>query len=174
MVIDLSPIYASPAVLAPTMVAAGVWLAELLARPGPRRYLVLDEVWRVLADRGVATWVRSTMKLARGLGASVVLITHTLGDFGAIGAAGSEAARVSESLVADTATRAVMAQPETSIEHARSTLGLTARECELLPKLAKGRALWHLGAERVALVHQLIPSAVLELTDTDQRMTGRR
>jgi type IV secretory pathway VirB4 component len=174
VVIDLSPIYESPAVLGPTMVAAGAWLAELLASAGPQRYLVLDEVWRVLADRGVATWVRSTMKLARSLGAAVVLVTHTLDDFGTIGYAGSEAARVSEGLVADTATRVVMAQPDAAVELTRSQLGLTTREAELLPGLAKGRALWHVGASDVALVRHMMPPEVLELTDTDQRMTGLR
>jgi type IV secretory pathway VirB4 component len=174
VVVDLSPIYSSPAALAPTMVAAGAWLAELLASPGPQRFLVLDEVWRVLADRGVAIWVKATMKLARGLGAAVVLITHTLGDFGSVGAAGSEAARVSEALVADTATRVVMAQPDSALAVTRSCLGLSGAESELLPSLARGTALWHLGAERLALTRQMIPSAVLELTDTDERMTGRR
>jgi hypothetical protein len=104
----------------------------------------------------------------------VVLITHTLGDFGSVGAAGSEAARVSEALVADTATRVVMAQPDSALAVTRSCLGLSGAESELLPSLARGTALWRLGAERLALTRQMIPSAVLELTDTDERMTGRR
>jgi hypothetical protein len=60
------------------------------------------------------------------------------------------------------------------VELTRSQLGLTSREAELLPGLAKGRALWHVGARDVALVRHMMPPEVLELTDTDQRMTGRR
>ena len=80
---------------------------------------------------------------------------------------------MSEALVSDTATRVIMAQPDAAVELTRHQLGLTSPEAELLPALTKGRALWHLGAKDVALVRHMLPPEVLELTDTDQRMTGR-
>jgi type IV secretory pathway VirB4 component len=106
--LDLSPVYANAALLAPTMVAAGSWLTGALARPGRQYVLVLDETWQVLADPGIGRWLRSTMKLARALGAAVVLVTHSLGDFRAVGDERSEAARVAASLVADTGACALL------------------------------------------------------------------
>ena len=155
VVIDLSACYRSPAALGPVMVAAGTWLTETLARPGRRRVLVLDETWQVLGDPGVGRWLRSTMKLARALGVAVALLTHTLSDFESVGTAGSEAARLSSALVADTATRALLAQPDPAVGRTAEILDLGPPEAALLPRLARGRALWRVGPA-AALVHHLV------------------
>ena len=169
--LDLSPVYRNAALLAPTMVAAGSWLTGALAQPGRQYVLVLDETWQVLADPGIGRWLRSTMKLARALGAAVVLITHSLGDFRAVGDARSEAARLAASLVADTGVRALLAHSDAAVEETARSLDLSRAETELLPHLGRGVALWHVGNER-ALVRHHVPSALLEAFDTDTEMIG--
>jgi type IV secretory pathway VirB4 component len=170
--VDLSPVYTNPAVLAPTMVAAGSWLTASLATPGSQHLLVLDETWQVLADPGVGRWLRSTMKLARALGAAVVLVTHSLADFRAVGDERSEAARLAASLVADTASRALLAHSDASVRDTASALELTETEAEVLPHLGRGVALWHVG-EHARLVRHRVPSALLAALDTDAAMLGR-
>ena len=169
--LDLSPVYSNPALLAPTMVAAGSWLTGALALPGRQYVLVLDETWQVLADPGIGRWLRSTMKLARALGASVVLVTHSLGDFRAVGDERSEAARLAASLVADTGVRALLAHSDAAIEESASALDLSRAETELLPHLGRGVALWHIGEGR-ALVRHRVPTALLDAFDTDAEMIG--
>ena len=70
------------------------------------------------------------------------LLTHTLSDFESVGTAGSEAARLASALVADTATRALLAQPDPAV-------GRTAEVQALCkgPSLgsAGGPTLMHLG-----------------------------
>jgi len=133
---------------------------------------VLDETWQVLSDPGAARWLRQTMKLSRALGVSVLLVTHRIGDFDAIGAAGSEAARIAHSLVADTSARAVLAQPEAAVSETASSLDLSAKEAGLLPRLGRGRAIWHVGAHR-ALVQHLVPDELEWALDTDAEMRTR-
>lgn len=169
VLVDLSAVYRNPHVLAPTMVAAGSWIREALARPGRQHVLVLDETWQVLSHAGVGSWLRSTMKLARSLGTSVVLVTHHLSDFDAVGPAGSEAARTAASLVADTATHVLLAQPPRSVAETTRALALTAAESEVLPRLGRGRALWRVG-ELACLVRHHLPSALVGALDTDAEM----
>jgi type IV secretory pathway VirB4 component len=170
--VDLSASYRSPAALAPVMVAAGSWLSEAMAKHRSQHVLVLDETWQVLSDPGAARWLRQTMKLSRALGVSVLLVTHRIGDFDAIGSAGSEAARIAHSLVADTSARAVLAQPDTALSETVASLDLSRKEAELLPRLGRGRAIWHVGPHR-ALVQILVPSELESATDTDAEMRAR-
>jgi type IV secretory pathway VirB4 component len=170
--LDLSPVYQSPGALAPTMVAAGSWLAGAMSVPGRQSLLVLDETWQVLADAGIGRWLRSTMKLARGLGAAVVLVTHGLSDFAAVGDARSEAARLSASLVADAGSVALLHHGEAALQASVEAFGLSGVESELLSNLRRGTALWHLGG-RAYVVHHLVPAELLEALDTDAEMLGR-
>jgi type IV secretory pathway VirB4 component len=169
VLVDLSALYDSPGVLAPAMVAAGSWIRSALARPGRQHLLVLDETWQVLGHSGVGAWLRQTMKLARSLGTSVVLVTHHLSDFEAAGAAGSEAARTAASLVSDTATHVLLAQPPKALSESTSALGLSTPEAELLARLGRGRALWKVG-EVSCLVHHRVPSILCGALDTDAEM----
>ena len=170
--VDLSPVYTNPSVLAPTMVAAGSWLTASLATPGSQYLLVLDETWQVLADPGIGRWLRSTMKLARALGAAVVLVTHGLADFRAVGDERSEAARLAASLVADTASRALLAHSDAAVTETAAALDLGAAEAEVLPHLGRGVALWHIG-EHARLIRHLVPPPLLEALDTDAAMLAR-
>ncbi|HTW97919.1 MAG TPA: hypothetical protein VMD59_04035, partial [Acidimicrobiales bacterium] len=170
--LDLSPVYHSPAALAPTMVAAGSWLAHAIGAPGRQSLLVLDETWQVLGEAGIGRWLRSTMKLARALGAAVVLVTHSLGDFSAVGDARSEAARLSGSLVADAGSVALLRHGDAALALTREAFGLGEVEAGLLGQLQRGTALWHV-AKRAYLVEHLVPSALREVLDTDAEMLGR-
>jgi len=169
--VDLSAVYGNPSVLAPTMVAAGSWLTATLAVPGRQSVLVLDETWQVLADPGIGRWLRSTMKLARSLGTAVVLVTHALSDFQAVGDERSEAARLAASLVADTASRVLLAHSDAAVGETASLLDLTRAEAEILTHLRRGVGLWHVG-EHVALVRHLVPPGLLDAFDTDAEMLG--
>ncbi len=170
--VDLSPVYAHPSVLAPTMIAAGSWLTSALAAHGRQHLLVLDETWQVLADPGIGRWLRGTMKLARALGAAVVLVTHGLSDFRAVGDERSEAARLAASLVGDTASRALLSHADAAAAETASALELSRAEASLLPRLRRGIALWHVG-EHAALVRHLVPPALEQLLDTDAEMARR-
>jgi hypothetical protein len=112
------------------------------------------------------------MKLARALGASVVLVTHGLADFRAVGDERSEAARLAASLVADTASRALLAHSDAALAETASVLELAKAESELLPHLRRGVALWHVG-EHARLVRHLVPRSLLGAFDTDAEMLGR-
>lgn len=169
VLVDLSAVYDNPGVLAPTMVAAGSWIRSALARPGRQHLLVLDETWQVLAHAGVGVWLRQTMKLARSLGTSVVLVTHHLSDFEAVGQAGSEAARTAASLVADTATHVLLAQPPRALAESAGALGLTSREAEVLAHLGRGTALWKVGGLTCVVRHR-VPDMLVGALDTDAEM----
>ena len=103
---------------------------------------------------------------------AVALLTHTLSDFESVGPAGSEAARLASALVADTATRAILAQPDPAVGRTAEILDLGPPEAALLPRLARGRALWRVGSA-AALVHHLVPAPLMAAVDTDARIEGR-
>jgi hypothetical protein len=63
-------------------------------------------------------------------------------------------------------------QPTDQMRDATELLGLTAPEAQLLPRLAKGRALWKVG-DRTAVVAHVIGTAERSFCDTDARMTSR-
>ena len=56
-----------------------------------------------------------------------------------------------------------------SWDDARSLLELSDTEADALPRLPRGRALWHVGSLRAAVDHHLAASE-LAIVDTDQRM----
>ena len=108
--LDLSAVFASPA-LAMLMTCATGWLQAVLAeRGGPKRLVVVDEAWAVLHDLATARWLQATFKLARSLGVANVAVVHRLSDLRAAGAAGSAQQRLAEGLLADTETRVLFGQ----------------------------------------------------------------
>ena len=66
-------------------------------------------------------------------------------------------------------TRILFRQSTDQIPEAKSLLGLTDVEAELLPKLAVGRALWRVG-DHTAIVQHRIGSAEWDICDTDGRL----
>ena len=75
-------------------------------------------------------------------------------------------------LLADTQTRVLFRQSSDQVDDAARLLGLTAPEIQLLPRLAKGRALWKVG-DRTAVVAHVIGKAERGFCDTAARMASR-
>jgi hypothetical protein len=173
VVIDLSALYASPA-LGLLMTCATAWLqATLQHDDGIHRLIVIDESWAVLANLAIARWLQAGFKLARAFGAANVAVVHRLSDLRAAGAEGSEQQRLAEGLLADSETRVIFGQPPSEVESATDLLGLTSTEADLLPRLPRGVALWKVG-QRAFLVEHRLGRQEARLVDTDRRMSSFR
>ncbi len=169
VVIDLSALYASPA-LGLLMTCATAWLQTTLQNDdGIRRLVIIDESWAVLQNLAIARWLQAGFKLARAFGAANVAVVHRLSDLRAAGADGSEQQRLAEGLLADSETRVIFGQPPSEVEAATDLLGLTSTEADLLPRLPRGVALWKVG-QRAFLVEHRLGRHEAQLVDTDRRM----
>jgi hypothetical protein len=169
VVLDLSALYASPA-LAILMTCAAAWLQAVLNRDdGVGRLVVVDEAWAILSNLAVARWLQASFKLARAFGVANVAVVHRLSDLRATGGDGSEQQRLSEGLLADAETRVVFAQPPSEVQAATELLGLTTTEAELLPRLPRGVALWKVGSRSLLIEHRM-GAHEAALIDTDARM----
>jgi len=172
VVLDLSAVYASPA-LGILITCAAAWLqAAFRSGDRVRRILVVDEAWAVLSDLAIARWLRSAAKLSRSFGVATVVVLHRLSDLAAAGAAGSEQVRLAEGLLADAETRVIYGQPPGEVEAASHLLGLSSTEAELLPRLPRGVALWKIGTRSFLVEHRLARRE-LSFVDTDARMAAR-
>jgi type IV secretory pathway VirB4 component len=170
VVLDLSGVYHSTA-LPLVMTCIMAWLRRLLeARAGQRHtYVVVDEAWVPLSELAIVRWLREGIKLARQYGTSWWLVLHKVGDLAAVGAAGSEQARVAQSLLDDLEIRVVYAQAAGEIARHGDLLGLTETERALLPRLGQGRALWKIGERSAVVQHRTSPGEDA-LIDSDQAM----
>jgi len=167
--LDLSAVFASPA-LPVLMTCATAWLqAVLAARPGTKRLVVVDEAWAILRDLSTARWLQSTFKLSRSLGVANLAVVHRLSDLRAVGASGSAEERLAEGLLADSETRVVFGQAPSEAGVTRQLLGLTATEGDLISQLPRGVALWKVG-ERSFLVEHAVGPTEASLIDTDAAM----
>jgi type IV secretory pathway VirB4 component len=174
VVLDLSGVYHSAA-LALVMTCVMAWLRRLLESQAGRHhtYVVVDEAWVPLARPAIARWVREGIKLARQYGTSWWMVLHKVGDLAAVGGAGSEQARIAQSLLEDLEIRIVYAQSPGEIAKHGELLGLSETERELLPRLGQGRGLWKIGERSAVVQHRLSP-AELALVDSDQAMHRTR
>ncbi len=170
VVLDLSGVYHSAA-LSLVMTSVMAWLRRLLESRAGRHhtYVVVDEAWVPLSELAIVRWLREGIKLARQYGTSWWLVLHKVGDLAAVGAAGSEQARVAQSLLEDLEIRIIYAQAAGEVARHGDLLGLTETEKALLPKLGQGRGLWKIG-ERSAVVQHRISPAEAVLVDSDQAM----
>jgi hypothetical protein len=169
VVLDLSAVFASPA-LAVLMTCATGWLQAILAEPGgPKRLVVVDEAWAVLHDLATARWLQAAFKLARAVGVANVAVVHRLSDLRAAGAEGSAQQRLAEGLLADAETRVVFGQPAAEAEASGHLLRLTGTERDLVSRLPRGVALWKVG-ERSFLVEHAVGALEAALVDTDAAM----
>jgi type IV secretory pathway VirB4 component len=169
VVIDLSALFASPA-LALLMTCATAWLqAELRADLGHKTLIVVDEAWAVLRNPATARWLQATFKLSRALGVANVAVVHRVSDLSAAGSDGSTEQRLAEGLLADSETRVVFGQSPGEAESTASALGLTGVERDLIGRLPRGVALWRVG-ERSFLVEHIISAREAAITDTDAAM----
>ena len=74
-------------------------------------------------------------------------------------------------LLADTQTRVLFRQSSDQVADARSLLGLTSTEAQVLARLCRGRALWKVGGH-TAVVQHAIGRAERDFCDTDARMAA--
>ena len=174
IVIDLSAVHQDPDALTVVMIAATGWLQALLAAPEsddvPRRIQVLEEIWALLGSERVAKYYQSCQKLARSYGVANISVAHRISDLRAQSDDGTSAAKVSMGILADTQTRILFRQSSDQVPEATALLGLSSVEAEILPRLARGRALWRVG-DHTAIVQHRIGSAEWEICDTDGRLT---
>jgi hypothetical protein len=169
VVLDLSRLYASPA-LGLLMVCALSWLqSTLVVGSATKRLVVLDEAWALLSHLATARWLQATFKLSRSYGVANVAVVHRLSDLKAAGQEGSEQQRLAEGLLADAETRVVFGQAPGEAERAGELLGLSRNEQALLCQLPPGVALWRVGQTSFLVEHELCPEE-LELADTDGAM----
>lgn len=169
VVLDLSRLYASPA-LGLLMVCALSWLQNaLVAGPPGQRLVVLDEAWAVLSHLATARWLQATFKLSRAYGVANIAVLHRLSDLRAAGEEGSEQQRLAEGLLSDAETRVCFAQAPGEVDSAGELLGLTWTERQLVGQLPRGVALWRVGQDAYLVEHDLSPEE-RALADTDAAM----
>jgi type IV secretory pathway VirB4 component len=178
VVLDLSAVYHSGA-LGILMTCAAAWQraaitdqharADREGRSAPKVINVVDEAWKIVGVQGIGEWLQDSFKRSRAYGIQNVIVMHRLSDLSAAGAAGSREVALAEGLLHDAQTRVVYAQYEDEIPRVREALGLTSVECEVLPQLDPGVALWKVG-RRSFLVQHRYGAAEAQLVDTDARM----
>ena len=169
--LDLSALYGSPA-LGILMICAASWLQGAVrarAESGERSLFVIDEAWAVLRDVAVARWLQASWKLARSWGVSNLAVLHRISDLAAVGEEGSEERNLANGILLDSETKILYAQPSGELAHADHVLGLTPAERDVLPRLARGVALWNV-AGRSSLVQHLLGPDELNLVDSDHAM----
>jgi type IV secretory pathway VirB4 component len=172
MVLDLSSVFHDAEALPLVMLCATNWTTSLFAGgdTGARRLQIVDEAWAVLRDLHSTLSLQAAFKLARHWGVANVAVIHRLGDLGAQSDTGSAASKVAAGLLSDCPTRVVFSQADESVAEAKEALGLTATESSLLPRLARGCALWKI-ADRTALVQGVLSTTEADLTYTDAAMS---
>lgn len=173
LVLDLSAMYDS-ASLGILMACAQGWLraqivAAAAASASVKRYVVIDEAWRIFAVPGVGEWLQDSFKHSRAYGVSNWLVMHKLADMAAAGDDGSRTAKLVEGLLGDSETRVLLRQPADVAASTRDALNLTATETEILPALRKGEHLWKVG-ERSFLIRHRLSRFERQLVDTDHKM----
>jgi type IV secretory pathway VirB4 component len=172
VVLDLSAVFASPA-LPLLMLCATAWLQAALAlETGVKRLVVVDEAWAILQDLSIARWLQAGFKLSRSLGVANLVVVHRLSDLRAAGADGSSQQKLAEGLLADSETRIVFRQSPAEARSTADLLGLNDTECEVVRHLPRGVALWRVGSASHMVEHALGPQERL-LIDTDAAMIDR-
>lgn len=178
VVLDLSAVQDSAA-LGVLMTCAAAWQQAILlerkrdsqrtGEPMRKVICVVEEVWRVAANVGVAEWLQSNFKLCRALGIQNILSLHKLTDFGASGAAGSREAQIVGGLTADAGCLVLYRQSPDQRAILRGELALSETETELATELRLGESLWVVGRHST-LVAQRMSATEHEFTFTDEQM----
>ncbi len=156
------------------MACTAAWLQGSWTRnDGVRRMVVLDEAWVVLRHLAIARWLRESWKLARQYGVQNIAVMHRLSDLTAAGDAGSEQVQLAKGLLEDSETRVIYRQSFGEVEQARELLGLTQTECDQIPMLERGEALWRVGRRSFIVQHRIDGMIEREIVDTDANMDAR-
>ncbi|MGH9116329.1 MAG: ATP-binding protein, partial [Acidimicrobiales bacterium] len=171
VVLDLSAV-PEDETLAILMACATAWIQAAIVRPhAGRRYIVLDEAWRLLNHLGTARWLRSSLKLARQHGVANIIVLHRLSDLLSAGDARSEQVALAKGLLSDTETRIIYAQAEGELGETAELLGLSRSDQARLPSLAVGEAIWKVGRTSHLVDHH-VGAHEKEIVNTDARMAG--
>jgi type IV secretory pathway VirB4 component len=171
LVLDLSAVHQDPDALATVMIPATSWLSSFMADPNPaapRKVQVIEESWAMLRQAKVAFYLQSCWKLCRDYGVANVAVAHRLSDLRAQADDGTATSKVAAGLLADTETRVIFRQSADQKEEARSMLGLSAKEADLVVQLAKGVALWKVGNHTAVVTHRVGRKELF--VDTDGQM----
>jgi type IV secretory pathway VirB4 component len=169
VVIDLSGVHHDPEALGLVMIAATSWLQSVMTMHGRPRIQVLDEAWALLSNERAARYLQACFKFGRSYGVANIAIVHRLSDLRAQADDGTALAKVTAGFLADAQTRIVFRQSADQVSEAQDALGLTETEATLLPRLARGRALWKFGAHAAVVQHVIGPGEAA-LCNTDARM----
>jgi hypothetical protein len=169
VVIDLSGVPVDSDAMPLVMVAAAGWLAHLFTSGGPQRVQVLDEAWALLGNRHTAGYLQQCFKLGRTYGIANLCVAHRVSDLGAQADDGTATAKIAAGLLADAATKILLRQAADQLAATGDAIGLTGPERHVVGRLARGRALWKIGAD-VAVVQHLLTDGEAALVDTDARM----
>jgi hypothetical protein len=169
-ILNLHAIRADPAVTVMSMVCAQSAMEAELMRPDARPRLVgYDEAWLAMRYVPLLRRFQEQYKLARMYGICNLMAAHRLTDWSAVGADGSEAARLARGLLEDTGFKIIYRQVEAALPLTRDLLALTDVQTALLRFLRKGTGMWLFG-QRAFVVQHLLSSIELPLVQTDSRM----
>lgn len=171
VVLDLSDQWSvsSLSVAALSAVAAA---QQMVAHPGERGYLVLDEAWALLADAPALQWLQGSWKLARARGLSHVLVLHRWTDVAAAGDAGSAQRERAKGLLRECETAVLFRQPPDEAREMARALDLHPREERYLATMPQGTALVRYGPHRSVV--RLAPDARdRQFIDTEGAMRER-
>lgn len=173
VVIDLSAVFADQDALTVVMIAAMGWFQSLLAAPdsedSPRKVQVWEEIWALLGQERTAKYFQACQKMSRDYGVANISVAHRIADLRSQSDDGTAAAKVAMGFLADTQTRILFRQSADQVPEAVEMLGLTGVEAQILPRLARGRALWQV-ADNKAVVQHRIGSTEWPITLTDQNL----
>jgi hypothetical protein len=169
-VLNLHAVRADQAVTVMSMVCAQSAMEAELMRPDARPRLVgYDEAWLAMRYVPLLRRFQEQFKLARMFGICNLLAAHRLTDWSAVGADGSEAARLARGLLEDTGFKIVYRQVEAALPLTRDLLGLTDVQTTLLRYLRKGTGMWLLD-QRAFVVQHWLSSIEEPWVQTDSRM----
>lgn len=174
VVVDLSSVFSNTKALPLVQMATAASLASQMARlkdEDRRGILVDDEVWATMASDAAASTLQERLKLCRKWGFWNILITHRLSDLNSQADTGTAASKKAEGLLADIQTRVVFRQATDQLNRTGELLRLNDEVVGLLPRLARGRALWSV-AGRQAVVQHVIAAHELDICDTDEAMAA--
>ena len=174
ILIDLSAVHGDRTVLGVVMAAATAWISGHLARrDGRQRVQVIDEAWALLANQASVRHLQASWKLCRDYGVANIAVAHRVADLRAQADDGTALAKIAAGLLGDTETRVLFRQAPDQVAETKALLGLSDTEAELLPRLARGRALWKRPGGST-LVQHVVAASEWPFCDTDASLLGRR
>jgi hypothetical protein len=174
VVVDLSAVHGDRTLLGVVMATATAWIAgHLTCRDGVQRVQVIDEAWALLANPASVRHLQASWKLCRDYGVANIAVAHRVADLRAQADDGTAVAKIAAGLLGDTETRVLFRQAPDQVAETKALLDLSATEADLLPRLARGRALWKRPGGGSALVQHVVAPSEWRFCNTDGALLGR-